>query len=102
MVLAGARVLSHEGGKHLDDLRVICYRVAGYALQGVDPAQANIELGTAELLDGSGEALGDLPGPVKTVGKSAKDCPDSGHSASEDGQERCAGPADLLSTVLPG
>src|SRR4051794_15321023 len=41
--------------------------VSGDALQGVDAAEADVELVLAELVDRSGEALGDLAGPIELV-----------------------------------
>jgi hypothetical protein len=74
LVLRGLwAVLAHEGGEHLHDGAVIAGRVAGDALQGIDPAQAHIEPVVAELLDGLGEAIGDLPLAVQLKGSGGEE-----------------------------
>jgi hypothetical protein len=79
-------VLANVGGEHLDDLGVIVGGVASDALQGVDATEPDIELGTSELVDGPGEALGDLAGPVEPIGEARQDGADRGNAAGQNGQ----------------
>jgi hypothetical protein len=58
---------SHEGRQHLVDGEPIQRGVAGDALQRVDPAQADVELVVAELVDRATEPLGDLATLVQCV-----------------------------------
>ena len=65
-------MLANVGRQHLDDLGMIVLGVLGDALKGVDAAQDDVDLGLAglvgspELVDRSGEALGDLACPVES------------------------------------
>jgi hypothetical protein len=61
-------VLSYIRGEHLDDLGMVSLRIPRDPLESVDPAEAHIELVAADLVDRSGEALGDLASLVEGVG----------------------------------
>jgi hypothetical protein len=54
-LLAG--MLTDERGEHLHDGRVVFGGIAGDPLEGVDAADAHVELVRAELLDGLGVAV---------------------------------------------
>jgi len=58
-LLAG--VLPDECGEHLHHGRVVFGGIPGHPLEGVDAADAHVELVGAELLDGLGVAIGYLP-----------------------------------------
>ena len=56
-----AGVLADEGGQHLHDGGVVPGGITADPLEGVDAADAHVELVRAELLDGLGVAVGHLP-----------------------------------------
>ena len=53
-------MLADERGEYLHHRRVVLGGVAGHPLEGVDAADAHVELVRAELLDGLGVAVGHL------------------------------------------
>src|SRR4051794_9622953 len=70
--------LAYVRGENLDDLGVIILRISGDALQGVDTAETNVELGLAKLVDRSCEALSDLASSVEAVRQAGEDGADDG------------------------
>jgi hypothetical protein len=60
-------VFTDIGREHLHELRVVVCRTSRDALKGIDAAEADIEGRASELIDGPGEALGDLAGLIEAV-----------------------------------
>src|SRR4051812_17034993 len=60
---------SYVGGQDLGNRRLVSWRILRDALQGVDAAQRDVDLALviAELVDRSGEPLGDLALTLKIV-----------------------------------
>ena len=54
-------MLANERSQNLHDRPVVVGRPFGDPLEGIDATQADIQLLVAELIDRTGESLGDLP-----------------------------------------
>lgn len=55
--------VADEFGEHLDHIVVVTGGVAHDVLQGVHPADTDLQLAGAEPLQSDGEPVGDLPAP---------------------------------------
>ena len=91
---------SAVGGEHFDDLGVVSRRIACNALQGIDPAEADIQLRVAELVDSQSEALSDLACLIEAVGQAGEDGARDSNQTRECRKQRCTDTADFCGLVF--